>query len=96
MWFKLSRTGEGGDELEGFQRAEFLPMYTFDEDYLNMERSSPESERAEYAVSAEQRPYVFNQNLQVPVYRCWLSVRKMDLKWFHFVGNAPGTAGAAK
>lgn len=89
VWFKLSRAGEGGDELGAFQRAEFLPMDTFDENYLSVERCSPESERAEYAFSAEQRPYVFNQNLQVPVYRCWLSVRKMDLKRFHFVGNAP-------
>ena len=64
-------------------------MYTFDEDYFSVERCSPESERAEYAFSAEQRPYVFNQKLQVPVYRCWLSVRKTDLKRFRFIGNAP-------
>lgn len=89
VWFKLSRAGEGGDELAAFQRAEFLPMYTFDENHLSVERCSPESERAEYAFSAEQRPYTFNQNLQVPVYRCWLAVRKMDWKRFHFVGNDP-------
>ena len=89
VWFKLSRAGEGGDELGAFQRAEFLPMYPFDEDYFSVERCSPESERAEYAFSAEQRPYVFNQKLQVPVYRCWLSVRKTDLKRFRFIGNAP-------
>ena len=64
-------------------------MYTFDEDYFSVERCSPESERAEYAFSAEQRPYAFNQKLQVPVYRCWLSVRKTDLKRFRFIGNAP-------
>lgn len=89
VWFKLSRVGEGGDELGAFQRAEFLPMYTFDEDYFSVERYSPESERAEYAFSAEQRPCAFNQKRQVPVYRCWLSVRKTDLKRFHFVGNDP-------
>ena len=89
VWFKLSRVGEGGDELGAFQRAEFLPMYTFDEDYFSVERCSPESERAEYAFSAEQRPYAFNQKLQVPVYRCWLSVRKTDLKRFRFIGNDP-------
>ena len=48
-------------------------MYTFDEDYFSVERCSPESERAEMPFLREQRPYAFNQKLQVPVYRCWLS-----------------------
>ena len=92
VWFKLSSHAENGSCLDTFRRAEFLPMYTFTEAYLSMDRISPESERAEYAFHIEQQAYSFNQKLQVLAYRCWLEVRKTDLKRFHFIGNdaSPG------